>query len=84
MSFCRKNYKFEKNFNVIVQCVSPKPQFDVNITNYITLVNFSINLESLTAQLLQIVVKNERFDLEAGFNESTKEAYESIANLKGI
>ena len=56
----------------------------MNVTNYVTLVNFSINVESLTTQLLATIVKNERQDLEATFVENSKEAYDSVKNLKGI
>lgn len=84
LCFQRKNYKFDPNFNLIVACMSQRPKFDVNITNYITLVNFSINVESLTTQLLTTIVKNERQDLDSIFAENSKEAYDSVKNLKGI
>ena len=38
----------------------------------------------MTAQLLTIIVKNERQDLEQSFLENSKEAYDAIKNLKGI
>lgn len=45
--FCRKSYKFDKNFKCFIISNHSKPHFDVNVTNHVTLVNFSVNLESL-------------------------------------
>jgi|TARA_B110000285_G_scaffold216253_1_gene263367 dynein heavy chain, axonemal len=45
--FCRKSYKYDKNFRLFVVSAHPRPHFDVNITNHVTLLNFSVNIESL-------------------------------------
>jgi len=47
ISFCRKQYKFDKNFRLFVISSNDVPLFDVNITNHISLINFGVNLESL-------------------------------------
>jgi hypothetical protein len=47
INFCRKNYKYDKNFKLFVITSEAQPHFDVNITNHICLINFSVNLESL-------------------------------------
>ena len=70
ITFCRKQYKYDKNFQLYVVSQAIKPQFDVNITNHVTLVNFSINQDSLQAQMLTMVVMNERSDLENTFSEN--------------
>jgi len=49
INFCRKQYKYDKNFSLYVVSTHAKPNFDINITNHITLVNFAINLENLQA-----------------------------------
>lgn len=84
ITFCRKQYKYDKNFQLYVVSQAIKPQFDVNITNHVTMVNFSINQDSLQAQMLTMVVMNERSDLENTFSENQKEAFESIKALKEI
>lgn len=78
INFCRKNYKYDKNFKLFVITSEAQPHFDVNITNHICLINFSVNLESLQAQMLDLVIKNERKDLEDTFGESMNEAFDSI------
>jgi dynein heavy chain, axonemal len=47
-------------------------------------VNFSVNLESLQAQMLAIVVLNERKDLDDIHTKNSKEAFDSIKSLKDI
>ena len=84
MNFCRKQYKYDKNFDLFVVSTVARPQFDANITNHITFINFSINMDSLQAQMLAMVVMNERSDLENTFAENQKEAFESINSLKEI
>ena len=84
ITFCRKQYKYDKNFQLYVVSQAINPQFDVNITNHVTMVNFSINQDSLQAQMLTMVVMNERSDLENTFSENQKEAFESIKALKEI
>jgi hypothetical protein len=54
----------------------------VDITNHITLVNFTINAESLTSQLLARVVRNERPELERAHSDNSREVFEAIASLK--
>lgn len=48
------------------------------------MVNFSINMDSLQAQMLAMVVMNERSDLENTFAENQKEAFDSIDALKKL
>ena len=47
VNFCRKQYKLDKNFRLYVFSTELNPRFDVNITNHITLINFSVNIENL-------------------------------------
>lgn len=47
ISFCRKQYKFDKNFKLFVVSPEPQPHFDVNVSNHVCLLNFSVNIESL-------------------------------------
>ena len=84
ITFCRKQYKFDKNFRLFVVSAHPRPHFDVNVTNHVTLLNFSVNVESLQAQLLGFVIQNERRDLEDSHSENSKEAFDSIKSLKDI
>lgn len=84
IQFCRKQYKLDKNFKLFVVSTHPRPHFDVNITNHVTLVNFSVNIESLQAQMLGLVVLNERKDLEDAYHENSKEAFDSIKSLKDV
>jgi hypothetical protein len=41
-------------------------------------------MDSLQAQMLAMVVMNERSDLENTFADNQKEAFESIGSLKAI
>ena len=84
IQFCRKSYKYDQNFKLFVISTHPRPHFDVNITNHVTLLNFSVNVESLQAQMLGLVVLNERKDLEDTYSENSKEAFDSIKSLKDI
>ena len=84
IDFCRKSYKYDKNFKLFVVSSHPRPHFDVNITNHVTLLNFSVNIESLQAQMLGLVVSNERKDLDDTHSENAKEAFDSIKTLKDI
>jgi len=84
IQFCRKSYKFDKNFKLFVVSAHPRPHLDVNITNHVTLLNFSVNVESLQAQMLGLVVLNERKDLEDTHSENSKDAFDSIKSLKDI
>lgn len=62
----------------------PKPHFDVNLTNYSTLVNFYTTVEGLSQNLLSLVVANERKDLEDDFNNSMDQTFSSVKTLKEI
>jgi len=84
VQFCRKSHKYDQNFKLFVVSAYAKPHFDVNITNHVTLLNFSVNVESLQAQMLGLVVLNERKDLEDTYSENSKEAFDSIKSLKDI
>lgn len=84
LSFCRKSYKLDAAFKLYVVTTHPKPHFDANVTNHVTVLNFSVNLECLQAQMLGLVVLNERKDLEESYAENSKEAFESIKALKDV
>jgi hypothetical protein len=56
----------------------------VNVTNYVTVINFAINVESLTSQLLTTVLTNERPDLEIAFTENSEEIFKAITQLKMV
>ena len=49
IQFNRKHYTFDKSFNLFVVCNKIDPHFDVDVTNYVTLINFTINFESLNS-----------------------------------
>lgn len=84
IQFCRKQCKLDKNFKVYAVSTHPRPHFDVNVTNHVTLLNFSVNIESLQAQMLGIVVLNERKDLEDAYTDSSKQAFDAIKSLKDV
>ena len=56
----------------------PKPHFDVNFTNYTTLVNFFTTIEGLSSNLLSLVVANERSELEENFNNALDKTFYSV------
>ena len=62
----------------------PHPHFDAHVSNHVTLLNFSVNLECMQAQMLGLVVLNERQDLEDTYAENSREAFESIKSLKDV
>lgn len=64
LHFCKKSYKLDGAFRLFLVTTHPQPHFDVNVTNHVTVLNFSVNLECLQAQMLGLVVLNERKDLE--------------------
>ncbi|CDW77756.1 dynein heavy chain axonemal [Stylonychia lemnae] len=84
IKFCRKTFKFDKNFDLFLITNLKNPHFDVNISNFATMVNFYVTFDGLQQQLLSLVVANERSDLEEKFSENTKEAFENIRGLKEI
>ena len=48
LKYCRKQLKMEPSFNLIIVSNLGKPNFDVNITNHVTLVNFFVTNEGLS------------------------------------
>jgi len=84
LQFCRKSYKLDPGFRLFVVTTLSKPHFDANVTNHVTILNFNVNLECLQAQMLGLVVLNERKDLDDTYNENSKEAFESIKSLKDV
>lgn len=70
IKFCRKTLKMDPEFGLIIVTNLQKPHYDVNLTNYTTLVNFCITVEGLSQNLLTLVVANERKDLEDDFNNA--------------
>ena len=84
IQFSRKHYKYDSTFKLFVVCNLLAPHFVEKITNKVTFLNFTLSPESLTAQLLTLIVRNERGDLESQLNEYSKEAYDQIVSMKGI
>lgn len=84
INFNRKSYKHDRAFRLFVVVSDVRPRYDVNITNHITMVNFSTNTENLKTQMLSMVVMNERNDLENALTDNSKEAFEAIKSLKDI
>lgn len=84
INFNRKSYKHDASFRLFVVVSDVRPRYDVNITNHITMVNFSTNTENLKTQMLSMVVMNERSDLENALTDNSKEAFEAIKSLKDI
>lgn len=70
--FNRKMHPVNSSFALYVVCNKPNPAFDINITNYVTMVNFGITFESLNSQLLDLIVRNERNDLQTRYTETLK------------
>ena len=62
----------------------PLPHYDVNLTNYVTLINFYMTVEGLCQNLLSLVVANERKDLEDEFNKAMDITFNSVKSLKVI
>jgi dynein heavy chain len=48
IKFCRKQIKIEKTFKLILVSNLSKPNYDVNFTNHVTIVNFYVSLEGLS------------------------------------
>jgi len=48
IKFCRKQLKLDKGFSLFLITNLAKPHFDVNLTNYSTLVNFCTTVEGLS------------------------------------
>jgi len=48
IKFCRKVIKLDKGFRLLLVTNHAKPHFDVNLTNYSTLVNFFTTVEGLS------------------------------------
>jgi len=67
LKFCRKQLKMEPTFNLILVSNLGKPNFDVNITNHVTLVNFFVTNEGLSQSLINMIVINERKELEDAY-----------------
>lgn len=82
IKFCRRQLKFDSNFNLILATNLPHPRLDSNILNHVQTINFYVSVEALTQNILSIVVANERPDLETAFNDNTNEAFENIKILK--
>ncbi len=82
--FARKTYKFDKSFNIFLVSNDVAPHFDVNFSNLTTMVNFYVTMDGLQAQMLGLVVANERKDLEERYTDSSKEAFDNIKTLKEI
>jgi dynein heavy chain len=47
IKFCRKSYKFDKNFDLFLITNHKAPHFDVNISNMTTFVNFQVTFDGL-------------------------------------
>jgi dynein heavy chain len=82
IKFCRKKFKLDPGFGLFLITSEPKPHFDVNLTNYSTMVNFYVTVEGLSQNLLDLIVANERKDLENNYNNSIEETYTSVKRLK--
>lgn len=81
---CRRQLRYDDNFQLFMATSIGKPHFDVNISNHVSLVNFFVTVEGLTHNLLSEVVANERKDLEETYSENVKSMYEKIKNLKEV
>lgn len=53
----------ESSFNLLLVSNLISPNFDVNITNHVTLFIFNVTIEGLSQNLLTLIVSNERKDL---------------------
>lgn len=84
IKFCRKQLKLDPDFKIIIVTNLANPHFDVNLTNYVTLINFYMTVEGLCQNLLTLVVANERKDLEEEFTKAMDTTFNSVKNLKEI
>lgn len=84
IKFCRKQLKLEKGFKLILVTSIPRPSYDVNLTNHVTIANFFVSLEGLSQNLLHMIVANERPDLEDGYNDSMEVTFTNVKILKDI
>ena len=48
IKFCRRQLKYDPNFNLIIATNTAQPYLDANITNHITQINFVVSVEGLT------------------------------------
>ncbi len=48
IKFCRKQFTLGEGFRLILLTNLVKPRFDVNLTNYVTVVNFAVSVEGLS------------------------------------
>ena len=48
IKFCRKQLTLGEGFRLILLTNLVKPRFDVNLTNYATVVNFAVSVEGLS------------------------------------
>ena len=82
LKFCRKQLKMESSFNLVLVSNLISPNFDVNITNHVTLVNFNVTIEGLSQNLLTLIVGNERKDLDDIYQDSSHVTFDNIKILK--
>jgi hypothetical protein len=60
----------------------PKPRLDVNITNFVTLINFYVTSEGLSQNILNIVVANERPSVQSDYDKSVEAVFATVTKLK--
>lgn len=84
IKFCRKQFKLDPSFGLYLVTNLPKPHFDVNLTNYSTVVNFYVTVEGLSQNLLDLIVANERQDLETNYLQSLEKTFTAVKDLKVI
>lgn len=82
IKFCRKQLKLNPSFTFYMLTNIGKPRFDVNFTNYVTLINFYTTIEGLCQNLLGLVVANERAELEENYRESMEVVFTNVKALK--
>ena len=70
INFCRKKLLFNNNFSLVMLTNVAKPCFDVNLTNYVTLINFNISLEGLSSKLLSLIIDNKKPEIK--YNEAVE------------
>lgn len=72
----------ESSFNLLLVSNLISPNFDVNITNHVTLFIFNVTIEGLSQNLLTLIVSNERKDLYDIYQDESHVTFDNIKILK--
>jgi dynein heavy chain len=72
-----KNVEWDDNFRLYFTTKLPNPHYSPEIMGKVMIINYSVTQDGLSNQLLNVVVKHERPDLEESFSSLVKEMGEN-------